>query len=171
MNEQPDVLQWRDADAPVGKGVPAVSDGGALPAPKRSEPAPIRTVIINAKSSIARPDWSVPAESIAVAVTDHSAELDHETGLPVSVIQDLQREPDGLEAGLSDLRGKIVQRWGDDAAQVAEWAGELSPSTLAQVVSVFRHNWHRPDADLLKLISGKLTLAQSAEFKAWLSKE
>lgn len=127
--------------------------------------------VVSRPEGIERPDWSLPAESTEVAVSDHSAELDHETGLPMAVIEALQREPDGLEAGLGDLREKIVQRWGDDAAQVAAWAGELSPGTLAQVVTVFRNNWHRPDADLLKLISGKLTLSQSAEFRAWMSKD
>jgi hypothetical protein len=60
---------------------------------------------------------------------------------------ELSAQPDGLAAAADNLRTSTTRIWGDDAAQVAEWASELSPAVQAKCARVLLQNPHVRKAD------------------------
>jgi hypothetical protein len=83
----------------------------------------------------------------------------------------LSAQPDGLAAAADNLRTSMTRIWGDDAAQVAEWASELSPAVQPSALGVLLQNPHVRKAELAKRIRWTLTLDEAAEIEAWLNKD
>jgi hypothetical protein len=143
---------------------------GVEPAPATTAPVPTK-----GKGFSGLPDWgdqhardaatgqfvSKPSDAGIVACL----------GLAPEVAAVLSAQPDGMGGAVDRLRDAMTRIYGEDAAQVAEWAAELSPAVQAKCAQVLLRNPHVRKSELAKRIRQTLTLNEAAEIEAWLNKD
>jgi hypothetical protein len=91
-------------------------------------------------------------------------------GLTAEVAGVLAAQPEGMGAAVDTLRNSMTRVWGSEAAQVAEWAAELSPSIQAKAAKVLMACPHLSGKEVAKRIQQTLTLNEAAEVSTWLAK-
>jgi hypothetical protein len=119
------------------------------------------------------PDWSErPRDEAGRFVAKSSdAGIVASLGLAPEVAAVLSAQPDGMASAVDNLRSSLSRIYGDDAAQVAEWAGELSPAVQAKCAQIILRNPHVRKSELAKRIRATLTLTEAAEIEAWLNSD
>jgi hypothetical protein len=118
------------------------------------------------------PDWSDKPRDAATGqfISPKSdAGLVASLGLTAEVAGVLSAQPGGLAAAADNLRDSMSRIWGDNAAQVAEWAAELSPAAQVKCLKVVLGNPHLSGKEIAKRVRQTLTLDEAAEIERWLT--
>lgn len=163
----PSIQETHDAMVKGEAPTPEVTRAFAADTPAASTvPVPAK-----GKGFFGLPDWGPPRDEQGRFVSKSSdAAVAANLGLAPEVAAVLSAQPDGMASAVDNLRSSMTRIWGDDAAQVAEWAAELSPALQAKCARVLLQNPHVRKSELAKRIRATLTLDEAAEIEAWLNK-